>query len=395
MKAAIYNGIFASSDQYLHPLPVCSTGNCTFDPFDTLAICSACLDVSHQTTLASNTMSLSNWSDWTNEYVNNYTYTLPGDFNITATAIWLDSEKSSLLAAQAMVAEIATPNTMSRTILNVTNPLVAFGILQFPEVEAEGYQGSYDNQSPKAWECALAFCLQTYNVSVQNNNVTNTLLSTFIPPNGTPVSDSLEDTVDGIFHRPANEGHPAGSNDTFFVPGATIAGLAQYFNHTLQGYMPTSTTEVPTYTYVDDLMQALNITTNIGFMMQNLATSMTTWIRTMGNSPQPDAFGTVLHLQILVQVRWAWLSLLVLLEVGTAVLLACTIGRTMRHGNVVWKQSSLATLFHGLDDTNEHVGSGAMGIKEMEDAAKSMTVSLGQGRDGRLKLGGQTQVHES
>ena len=43
IKGAVYNGLFGSVDNTLSPY--CPSGNCTFPPYQTLAICSQCVDV--------------------------------------------------------------------------------------------------------------------------------------------------------------------------------------------------------------------------------------------------------------------------------------------------------------------------------------------------------------
>lgn len=47
LKAAVYNGLFAENGKPWLSLPfTCQTGNCTWEPFDTLAVCSSCVDMS-------------------------------------------------------------------------------------------------------------------------------------------------------------------------------------------------------------------------------------------------------------------------------------------------------------------------------------------------------------
>lgn len=51
LKAAVYNGLFAENGKPWLSLPfACSTGNCTFEPFDTLAVCYSCVDMSEYMT---------------------------------------------------------------------------------------------------------------------------------------------------------------------------------------------------------------------------------------------------------------------------------------------------------------------------------------------------------
>lgn len=46
IKSAVYNGLFAENNKPWTSLPVnCETGNCTWEPFDTLAVCNSCTDM--------------------------------------------------------------------------------------------------------------------------------------------------------------------------------------------------------------------------------------------------------------------------------------------------------------------------------------------------------------
>lgn len=46
IKSAVYNGLFAENNKPWTSLPVnCETGNCTWEPFDTLAVCNSCVDM--------------------------------------------------------------------------------------------------------------------------------------------------------------------------------------------------------------------------------------------------------------------------------------------------------------------------------------------------------------
>lgn len=46
IKSAVYNGLFAENNKPWTSLPVnCETGNCTWEPFDTLAVCNTCTDM--------------------------------------------------------------------------------------------------------------------------------------------------------------------------------------------------------------------------------------------------------------------------------------------------------------------------------------------------------------
>lgn len=222
-------------------------------------------------------------------------------------------------------------------------------------------------------------------MTVDGGKVRSELRSTYLPPNGNPAG--LVETPDVIIQRPAGVLPSLGLNDTCFIPGNTITGLAQYLNHSLEGSMMSHTSEGISRTFTNDLMQVLNITTDIGSMVDNMAISMSTWIRTMNQlGPQPITTGRVRHLQVFVHVRWAWLSSPVASVLCTLALLAGTIARSRRNGNLVWKSSGSATLIHRLAGAENPIAREMGGLKEMEDTLTGVNATLRHTETGEIRL---------
>ena len=382
MKAAIYKGIFTSASPS-DVTPDCATGNCTFPLFDTLAICSKCVNVTDQTTSSHSSPSDGGCGGSLSYLETNYTYALPGSINVEISSCTSDGD---FVSGVAMISTVDVSDSMSNSMLGISNPITSLAILQFPGVNAEGYSGTYSNATPLAWECSLYYCLNTYNVSVVNNNATTLLVSTYHSETGTPIPyTSLEDTPDGILQRPPNSTVTAG-NPTFRIQNGTVAALSQYMNHTLSGQFLTENTEVPYGTFVNDVMQALNITADIDGLMDGLAISMTNYLRELGNSgSDSQAQGTAYSLIVHVHIRWAWLALSAVLVVLSIGLLTVTIILSARSGLPVWKSSSMETIFHGPDN-----GSGIGGRSLDNGSAKAITpdamMVLGQTSNGDWRL---------
>ncbi|MCJ1386104.1 hypothetical protein MMC17_009229 [Xylographa soralifera] len=371
MKAAIYKGIFTSASPS-DVTPDCATGNCTFPLFDTLAIC-------NQTTLSQQSPGEGGCGSMFHYDQTNYTYALPGSTNVQISACTSDGGFAS---GVAMISTVDVSDNMSSSVLGVSNPITSLAILQFPGVNAEGYHGTYSNATPLAWECSLYYCLNTYNVSVINNNATTQLVSTYHSETGTPIPySSIEDTPDGILQRPSNSTVTTG-NSTFRIQNGTVAALSQYMNYTLSGQFLTKDTEVAYGTFVNDVMQALNITADIGSLMGGLATSMTNYLRELGNSGNDSqAQGAAYALIVHVHIRWAWLALSGILVVLSIGLLIATMILSVRSGLPVWKSSSLDTIFHGPGN-----GSGMMDRSATKAITPSAMVVLGQASNGDWRL---------
>jgi Protein of unknown function (DUF3176) len=384
MKAAIYRGIFAPQPR-TEVVPVCTTGNCTFPLFDSLAMSSKCLNVTDQTTPVNHTSSVNHNVNQPGLHVRNFTYNLPGNYTMKVTAYYADND---LTKGIAMKSDAGMPESMARSQLGIPNPVTSLGLLQFPEFDAEGYDGDYLTQTPQAWQCALYFSLNTYNVSVTNGNSSINITDSWhedpsAPKNPVEWAPQDESDCTMTYTRLANSG-VRGGNSTFLIPGGTVAGLAQYLNHTLSGSHLSRTAEVGTFddpeAWPNDVMAALNTTVDIADIMDGLATSMTTYIRELDNGgidDEPFQQGATLITETYVHLRWAWIALPLALVLSSAVLLSVTIAKASRDKLPIWKTSALAALFHGLEAENNAAGGmlsrgvGVSSVAQMDAVASS------------------------
>ena len=85
---------------------------------------------------------------------------------------------------------------------------------------------------------------------------------------------------------------------------------------------------------------------NISMTMEAVATSMTNQIRQGPNATQVQ--GTALVPEVYIHVSWLWLILPTALVLLAIAFLTVTVGSSSGRNQVVWKSSSLATLFHSM-----------------------------------------------
>ena len=272
MKAAIYNGIFNQSSS-TESIPSCSTGNCTFSLFDSLAFCSKCQNVTDKTFLSGHTTGKSSTGQLDNT-IANYTFSLPGNYTIMITAFLEEGESDTLLYGPVMVSNFGMPENMSQSQLGISNPISSLAVLQWPQIEQLGYSGDYIKEMPQAWQCALYFCLQTYNTTVlkgvpEVDVVSITDIETPLPVINQFPSDYIY-TNDTTFQRP-EDSLIKGGNATFFIPGGTIGAMASYLNYTMSGSQAMQYSETNEQDqWPNDVMQALNSTIDIAGMMSVL-----------------------------------------------------------------------------------------------------------------------------
>ena len=378
MKAAIYNGIFTPSNES-SVIPNCLTGNCTFPLFDSLAFCSQCSNVTNEVKFAHSK---------DDPVVTTFHYSLPGSAEVSFEA---EYEAGDLVDGPAMITTTDIPENASSAVLGIQNPIISFAMLQFPDVWMEENQGSFFNQMPQAAECALYFCVNTYNVSVTNGVTTSEILSTWHNETGNPTTGSAGIGIgasDGILQPPKSDlSLDISENSTFWIPSGTIAAMKEYLNVTFTGFVNVSGGEVDASdgpVFVNDVMQALNLTQNITALMEGLATSMTSYLRNVGGNNETTAIGTTSKMETYVHVRWAWLGLPIGLLILSTIFLIITMITSKRRGFAIWKTSSLAMLFHGLDGIQEHHAVESRG--QMDDIAVHTRVKLRRGEIGDLRL---------
>jgi hypothetical protein len=397
MKAAIYNGIFNQSSS-TESIPSCSTGNCTFPLFDSLAFCSKCRNVTDKTFLSGHTTGMSSTGQFGT--IANYTFSLPGNYTIMITAFLEEGESDPLLYGPVMVSNFGMPENMAQSQLGMSNPISSLAVLQWPQIEQLGYSGDYLKEMPQAWQCALYFCLQTYNTTVLKGVPEVDVVSITDIETPLPVIDQFpsdyDNTNDTTFQRP-EDSLIKGGNATFFIPDGTIAAMASYLNYTMSGSQAMQYSETDEQDrWPNDVMQALNSTIDIAGMMSDLASSITTFMRqsdNRGNLPDTIATGIALKEETYVHVRWAWIALPVLDLLAAMIFLLVTIIRASRERIPVWKSSSLATLFTGLTEDDEDMaktsfrgGRPVKGMEDMKEAAETMKTRLQKGTNGEWSL---------
>ena len=76
------------------------------------------------------------------------------------------------------------------------------------------------------------------------------------------------------------------------------------------------------------------------------------------------------------RIRWAWVAFPVALEVISTIYFLGIVVATKRARLPLWKNSSLAVMYHGIDPTQYQAGMAAEKISEMDAVAKRTKVRL-------------------
>ena len=401
------------------PLPAvefsCPTTNCTWEPFDTLAVCSSCSeDVSQLLDFGC----YPSKADWFNNVT--LSFNISSYPNITACGYWLNAtsdsrvlmtgyalDPSTGLARDALemrlfpLIDVFTRSPYYGGSINfqdVVNPLTDILIVGIP-----GRGGDvYANATPVAYECVLSWCTQrlsssfywghvSENVTQTYQNTTNTGYPwlTRMSSNNKPESAYLPNITITPPDQPRSNNLSEGQGITFGTTSTYAESTIFSLDSLAPSFLTTgSNSKGPMFKYDSRNNPKSRLMTynpwlppnHVSEHMANLATAMTRAIRNTqsSNGSFEMVNGTAWDQKVKVRTRWQWASLpLVLLMAGLIFLLA-TVVRSSRESDEVgiWKTSALAILINGLgEDVQKSVGSGCR-MGEARAKARELSVKL-------------------
>lgn len=326
---AIYTGIFESQSPNSNSITMdCPTGNCTFAPYQSLGFCSRCANITDSLDL--NISSPFGGASMTSS---SYDYTLPNKWNFTTS--W---------------GNLYLMNATSNQDLISLDPKGWPLIVNFTAITAAGYGVPPDIS---ATECALYFCVHTYNTSVDNGQFRETLVATDASSNYDPLSEVMDNTVltpktcywNGTQYQPPYAG---GSEEHCRYNISWLSPMALYnsLEPLLKGNGSLFVSNRPEWS--SETARAIygdtgNVT-EISDLFSSLASTLTTHARSKVCDARVN--GTTWTVESYVHVRWPWMILPGALVAFTLIFFAATIFNT-RH-QFIWKSSPLALLFSNL-----------------------------------------------
>ncbi|KAJ9602162.1 hypothetical protein H2200_013282 [Cladophialophora chaetospira] len=369
MKAAAYNGLFAAtSAQTRSTLPAqCSTGNCTFPPYSSLAICTKCANITQM--VARNDCSVV--PPFGTQCTN---YTLPNDLVLNGHGELINSSTSTLSNTKIL-------DSYGSNLANISFLLSQSAIASTPD-------------DIRAYECSIYFCLQKYQSSFNNGDSDRQ----YMPD----IPGSAYSAVDHNITAPP--GFVAANEQANFSVGEySFGAVGHYLGTLLTGY---ASGDIGEASYTSDAINAiynsLSSDSNGTSIIQALATSMTADLRTNSGAQFNIAVapGTATQDVTYIHVRWIWLALPLTLQALGVLLLGITITLSLRNRTPVWKSSLLAALFlgpssnapgrpglqHSVPAFSNNIPFAVPTQKEMEERARTMRVRLSPDESGGLRL---------
>jgi hypothetical protein len=394
----------------------CPTSNCTWPPYETLAVCSSCAEVSHLLNITYQCRNATiDWSSsWTgplksDPYPNG---TVCGYYlNATSTSpILLSGYRINDTSQQRVAGEALLVRAVPLTDFDTKTPLYGVGSVNFKNIRnplldaliasaVNGTQSVYRNEPPLVHECVLSWCVQTltssYGAGKYVENVTSTYLDVAEEPSSWPWTSFEDETgVTMIYSQnvtlepPTSTNRSAGTvfNHTYSVGKTTVANAMFIFddffpssytaqNATAEAVLRYKNYEAGPFTRYLTFNPWL-APNNITAHMERLASALTSVVRSSDSNLMTP--GPAFNKENFVSVRWEWLTLPLGLLCISFVFLAATVAKSAieidRLG--IYKSSAYATLLYGLSDELQHkiTRSGSTGTPRAK--AKELKVKL-------------------
>ncbi|KAK7923474.1 hypothetical protein PG985_007545 [Apiospora marii] len=309
----------------------CGTGNCTWESYETLAVCNTCKDLSSSLNRT--------------RHDEKYSYTLPNGFG-TSPRIGLDTVLNMTTSENA--------NTLTREFWksvafsnNGSQLLSVFAVGSSPGVPpARPDNHIPDNRVsalPVAHECLLQYCLREMRATWTNNTFNETIVYTWT--NQSQGSSYLTWSSPYVFTS-------SKTGMTFYIHNDALKTTSNWLTQFLNGSVivadslpgpPFSSTE-----FSGAVWRAMNSSaTGFPDLMDNLANRLSLSLREFPY--QPIAVGQSSTASYIAFVRWWWLALPIFELVASLFFLVVIMVETKKAGMAPWRNDILASFFYGFD----------------------------------------------
>ncbi|KAK3310477.1 uncharacterized protein B0T15DRAFT_507150 [Chaetomium strumarium] len=384
-KQAIQSGIYHAVDEQLPDLqPVCSSGNCEWRNFSSLAVCGAVADISDRLTISNQTrarslgisLGVANDEPAREARLPNGLFLVGSTSTCNLNISW--PHPSANASGDAAVADGQESFLPARTSLafsdedgRVSSAIANFFLVytnQTAEVALGSQQGVF-----RAAEVLLHFCVNTYTVSTSRGlSITKLVHSSALAAQDTPVGlrDASTRSRRVILRAASDVGVYSVKRDDVKLLNAYLLSLfsgtySSRYGRTIGG--ETATSEALGLSMFRGGLDAEAMRTVINNLTTNVATSLTntqlgsrtprwpettqggvTQIRAMSSTSET---GTVLATESYVHVQWAWLSFLAIqIALSVSFLLGIMVQTAVWNVKILKGSSAAALLAIPPDD---------------------------------------------
>jgi hypothetical protein len=421
-SAAVLSG-FANETSFQSAPPVsCDTGNCTWPRFTSLAICSSCVDVTPHVSI-----SLGNITDPAFQYTYPATmYSLPH----VSFAYHYNQTLNGDISAPFMALNATAYPWETISYQDYTTLISSFAFLRAPDSFIQN-KTRWNESSPTANECAFYYCVNEYEIQLQNRSVQETITRSTVDRNPASfsweglngdaarnLSDWNKATWPALWRR---EGHTVqedlqlrDSGKQFNISQASIVSMIQYLlqwsvgqerygvarsSIDYQYFTPTSTATNAIQTIQSgtiEMYQSVMATeypmvgclwnsTNYTETFAKVARDMSDYLRGSGGTVE-EVQGDTLQWTTHIQIRWPYMTAPLVSLILGILYIVLTVWETSHLRLPTWKESAIPTLAYGLGEDQKTMLAEADRVGKMNKVAQNMMVRLTNDGGGDYRL---------
>ena len=386
--------------------PSCSTGDCIFPVFSSLAICSNCIDIKYLLQQSSNctggepifhdgklkdSLDCTYWLPMSSSDLNHAVNESPGGSwtmgkggSVSFTWIPTAVDTYVLSSPPLKIEFLFGPDSNGSGEIHLSRGEViqsffaALALIK-PTPAANVTKSARVDTLSTADICALSVCAREYNISMASGITHSEVVLTSyskLTINDTSLGQGAIDWS-YTFGFPNNLSNINFVTSTFGFPFETK--MSTVLEKILNGGLLEPVSED---IFTNMLRNGMNASPDIPKTMDRIAAAMTNRLRDMSSHTVP---GQSVLTGLYVRVFWLWLLLPVFSVILGTVLLVSVMITTRRHKLPIWKTSELALLFHSFDFQVDHRFK-MHKASHMEDIASALRIRLGRNANGVLKL---------
>ncbi|KAF2130501.1 hypothetical protein P153DRAFT_366083 [Dothidotthia symphoricarpi CBS 119687] len=367
----------------------CPTSSCAWPPYETLAVCSTCEEVSHLLDITYTCLNMTiDWSTKWDGPIAEFPYpngTVCGHFiNATSTAPVLMSGYSiDFTGPESKPGETLLVRAVPLTGFLDKEQLYGTGSVNFKDKRhtiidvliasaPNGVESVHQKEAPIINECVLSWCVQTMKSSYDWGKYSEEILAKFenltagpYPWISYPMPESvgggtwIEFTKNITIIPPTsrlNGSTPTAFDSQYGVGNTTVYNVICIFDDIFPSFFTARTTgdtHLRFKNFIDgSYIRALNFNpwqapNDLSRHMERLATAMTNAMRSSVNTRMLS--GEAYNKEKFVSIQWGWLAFPLALLILSLVFLVATIIKTSKDNTTgFWKTSAMPALIYSL-----------------------------------------------
>ncbi|KAH6974956.1 hypothetical protein BKA56DRAFT_553352 [Ilyonectria sp. MPI-CAGE-AT-0026] len=453
MRAPIWSGLSEiASPSNLWPVFTCASGNCSWDPFSSLAICSRCEDISghlqnksgftrfeitahgsHSVQMMDHPPAVSNQDTGANLNMSGKRHAFT-KHEIPAIGLNLSNYngmprcdgRGGPCPDTYMTAKLATNPGRTLSFTNYTTMILALQMIEADNTWKKN-KTLWEDTKVRAQECSLSFCANVYESTVNDGILNETVISSWTERTpGTFASSNKNDsdytvhanfTLDFDFedgdaersnlqiHIPKDAGVQLSKlhGQTFSITQSAINSMLEIFKEGFkrpqasEDDSDSTNGEFPVLIYPSrgtsdppSFMFGLGESEDPSALFENLALSLSKWVRDR-HSDNSTVNGYVIRTMVVIRVHWVYLTLPAVTLLTGLVFVALSIADTRAMKFPAWKTDALVSLIHGSDKALNEKLNMAVIENKFHETAQLLKVSL-RHEDGIQKIGLKNEI---